>query len=390
MKTSLLAAALSGTFACAGHAQSSVVLYGVVDAPIEYVNHLGAGAPTVNTTTGAITRQPGGDRVSLQTSGGWGGSRWGLRGTEDLGNGLQSLFVLESGFGLDDGKSQQGGRLFGRQAYVGVRKSDLGTLTFGRQYSTMFEAFGNFAPLLYAPMYEPIVAQIGSNFRQDNMVKYAGKFGPLGVGAHWSFGTGVGAIAVTPLAGGGAGETPGQFRDNTAYGASLSYTAGRLGAAVAYDQWNPAVTVGNTGAVKKAGAALSYIIGKTKVMGGYRWGDAKDSSGSSVVRDDYYWIGVNFPATASLDLNLAYYYDNLKTLRLGQNAPATNPANPWQVTLLTNYRLSKRTDLYLMMAYVKNSGLNFDTAATGFGAGYFLTPGSDSQFGTAIGIRHVF
>jgi predicted porin len=145
----------------------------------------------------------------------------------------------------------------------------------------------------------PIVAQIGSNFRQDNMVKYAGKFGPLGVGAHWSFGTGVGALAVTPLAGGGAGETPGQFRDNTAYGASLSYTAGRLGAAVAYDQWNPAVTVGNTGAVKKAGAALSYLIGNTKVMGGYRGGDAKDSSGSSVVRDDYYWIGVNFPATAS-------------------------------------------------------------------------------------------
>ena len=124
MKKSLLALAAMSAFATAANAQSSVTLYGVVDVPIEYNNHL---APGVNTTPAGLNASGipqslpgGGSRVGLQTGGGLSGSRWGLRGTEDLGGGNSALFVLESGFGLDDGRSQQGGRLFGRQAYVGL------------------------------------------------------------------------------------------------------------------------------------------------------------------------------------------------------------------------------------------------------------------------------
>ncbi|MBP0633089.1 porin, partial [Cupriavidus sp. AcVe19-1a] len=83
-------------------AQSSVTLYGVIDANVEYVNHAGV----VPTAANGFNPGPGNDVYRL-TSGGLSGSRWGLRGNEDLGGGIKALFVLESGFGIDNGLSQQ-------------------------------------------------------------------------------------------------------------------------------------------------------------------------------------------------------------------------------------------------------------------------------------------
>ncbi|MFP3617304.1 porin, partial [Paraburkholderia sp. SIMBA_050] len=51
------------------------------------------------------------------------GSRWGLRGTEDLGGGLKAIFVLENGFSVGTGAAGQGGAMFGRQAYVGLSQT---------------------------------------------------------------------------------------------------------------------------------------------------------------------------------------------------------------------------------------------------------------------------
>lgn len=374
----------------AAHAQTSVTLYGVLDMPIEYVNHMAKGAPTVNTATGGVTQQPGGSRVGLQTTGGMSGPRWGLRGVEDLGGGLHGIFVLESGFGVDDGKSQQSGRLFGRQAYVGLRHDQYGTLTFGRQYTSMFDVFANYAPVGWVPLYDPFVVQVGSNFREDNTIKYTGVFGGLTAIAHWSFGVGVGSIAGQPLANGGTGETAGNFRDNSGYGAALSYVSGPFGVAVGYDQWNPTVTTGSPGTAKKASIAASYALGPATFYAGYRWGANKDGADNTLLRDDYYWAGAKYQATSALSLSLGYFYDNLKSLRLSATAPTVNPANPWQVSFVTDYALSKRTDVYLTMAYAKNSGLNFDSSANGFANGYFLSQGSSNQFGTAVGIRHKF
>ena len=390
MKKSVIALAAGVAFAGAAQAQSGVTLYGVVDVPIEYVNHMATGAPTINPTTGAVTQQPGGSRVALSGGGGLSGSRWGLRGVEDLGGGLQALFVLESGFTLDDGKSGQTSRLFGRQAFVGLQNSGIGKLTFGRQYTTMFDLFANFSPTGYATLYEPVVAQLGTNFRSDNTAKYTGVFGGVTAEAHWTFGTGVGAIGTTPLAGGGAGEAPGHFRDNAGYGAGVAYASGPFGVAIAYDQWNPAVTLGSSGTSKKAGAAASYAFGPAKVMAGYRWGQTKDAGGNTLLRDDYYWVGLNYQATTALGLTLAYYYDDVKNLRTNGAQPNNNLPNPWQLSLIADYNLSKRTDLYLTTAYAKNAGLNFDTSAVSFANGYFLARGHSSQFGAALGIRHRF
>jgi predicted porin len=117
MKKTILAAAALGSFSIAAHAQSSVTLYGLLDAGITYANK-------VATSTGHDSLVKYGDGVAS-------GSRWGLRGTEDLGGGLKALFVLESGFSTGDGTSGQGGALFGRQAFVGLAKDGIGSVTFG-------------------------------------------------------------------------------------------------------------------------------------------------------------------------------------------------------------------------------------------------------------------
>lgn len=94
--------------------------------------------------------------------------------------------------------------------------------------------------------------------------------------------------------------------------------------------------------------------------------------------------------TPALGLTAAYYYDNLKTLRLSAAQANTNLPNPWQASFIADYNFSKRTDVYLTVAYSKNSGLNFDTSAISFANGYFLSKGNSNQFGAALGIRHKF
>ena len=374
MKKSLIAAAALCACAGAAQAQSSVTLYGVVDAPIEYVSNMPkAGGGSANL-------------FRMASGGGLSGSRWGLRGTEDLGGGNQALFVLESGFGIDNGTSQQGNRLFGRQAFVGLNNNQFGKITLGRQYTTIFDVLANFSPTGYATMWEPMVQQLGLNFRSDNTAKYTGTFGPVTAEGHWSFGNG--AL--------GAGEAPGQFRRDSGYGLGASYIAGPLGVGVAYDQYNPSLNGagGATGTIRKAAVAASYSFGSAiKVMAGYRWGQAQAQAGLasavSQYRDDYYWAGVNYQATAALGLTLGYSYDNLKSMATSATT-SVNPPNPWQVQLVADYNLSKRTDVYVMGAYAKNAGLGLDNPTIAFANGYQPATGKDSMVGVAVGLRHKF
>jgi predicted porin len=122
MKKSLVAiATLTSALA---FAQSSVTLYGIADA------YVGAAKTTTITNTGVSS----GVSQNVLNSGGLSGSRWGLRGSEDLGGGLRANFQAESGFNIDSGGSAQGGLLFGRQAWVGL-SGGFGAITLGRQYS---------------------------------------------------------------------------------------------------------------------------------------------------------------------------------------------------------------------------------------------------------------
>ncbi|GMG94352.1 porin [Cupriavidus metallidurans] len=389
-KTIFALAALGalGGFSAAAQAQSSVTLYGVVDSSVEYVNRVASAQPTV-VNGQPVSATTGGSRVSMPTLGGLSPSRWGLRGTEDLGSGNSAIFVLESGFGPDTGVMQSS-RLFGRQAFVGLQNSTYGKVMLGRQYTSFFEGMANFAPMRFATTYEPVAWQLGTNYREDNVVKYVGVFGPLQAVAHYSFGVGVPAIGAQPLANGGAGETPGAFRDNNGYGASLTYLSNGFGATIAYDQWHPTVTSGQQGNSRKAGAALSYTTGPFKAMAGYRWAKVDFANGNTLARDNYYWTGVNYQATGALGLSLAYYYADFKQLSLAPTASASNPANPWQVSFLADYNFSKRTDIYLSVAYSRNAGLNFDSSQTLFLYGYPMMAGQKGMVGVTTGIRHIF
>lgn len=116
-----MVAALMGVFATAAHAQSSVTLYGLIDAGITYTNN------------------QNGHSNWKETSGLVNGSRWGLRGAEDLGGGLKAIFTLENGFNIANGKLGQGSREFGRQAFVGLSSNQLGSVTLGRQYDSVID-----------------------------------------------------------------------------------------------------------------------------------------------------------------------------------------------------------------------------------------------------------
>lgn len=371
----------------AAAAQSSVTLYGVADINVEYVNRVGA----VPVAANGFDRGPG-DKVFRMASGGLSGSRWGMRGTEDLGDGWQVSFVLESGIGPDSGTLQQAGRLFGRQAFVALQRKGIGQIGVGRQYTSIFEALANFSPTAYATQYEPVVLQAGANFREDNTVKYTGQFGPLTARAHWSFGVGLAlpqTVGVsTPI--GGNGEVPGQFRRDTAYGASLAYAAGPFGATVGYDQWNPTIGTGS-GTLRKAVVAASYGVGPAKIMGGYRWGQNKNAADVVIQRDDYYWIGGTYQATPAIGLTLEYSYDNVRSL-FGN----TEVANPWQVAFVANYAFSRRTDVYLSTAYARHAGLMLESLATVYanslslGNSYAPANGQRSMVGVALGLRHKF
>jgi len=121
MKKTLLAAALLAGFAGAASAQSSVTLYGVLDGGLRYQSISLANGDGVTNFGGAYGVQSG--------------NRWGMKGVESLGNGNNAIFMLESGFDVGNGTSQQGGRLFGRQSWLGVENTAWGQVRLGRMLS---------------------------------------------------------------------------------------------------------------------------------------------------------------------------------------------------------------------------------------------------------------
>ena len=126
MKKTLLATAVVAGFTGAAQANSSVTIYGLVDAGLAYEK---------NKVTQSDNRIENRTFGMQKFTGARNGSRWGFKGSEDLGNGSKAIFQLESGFDPGNGKSLQGNRLFGRQAFFGLSNESWGALTLGRQYS---------------------------------------------------------------------------------------------------------------------------------------------------------------------------------------------------------------------------------------------------------------
>lgn len=173
MKKSLVALAVLGAFAGAASAQSSVTLYGLADIGFYRVDPKAPNAATTNSIASGIQS----------------GSRFGLRGSEDLGGGMRAVFQLENGFSVDDGTLGQGGRLFGRWAWAGVAGS-FGEFRLGRQWAMGFEMFGEvdvFGTGFNDAGLQSTMSSANA-IRLDNMVAYRSPaLGPVRINAGYSF-----------------------------------------------------------------------------------------------------------------------------------------------------------------------------------------------------------
>jgi predicted porin len=378
MKYKTIAAAAMLTVSGSAFAQSSVTLYGILDTGIELVTHANAAGDKVIRMPGITGSMP---------------SRWGLRGTEDLGGGLAAIFTLENGFNTRAGDVNQGGRLFGRQAWVGL-SSPNGTLTFGRQYTMTFWAITDsdaLGPDIYGGV-GSIDAYI-PNSRSDNTVAYKGTFHGVTVGATYSFGRDAGGTGNSPGQGTCAGSIPGNSQACRQWSALLRYDAGAFGVAASYDEQR-----GGPGAAANffnglAPIALTSSSDKdvrTQLNGYFKVGQLKVGGG---------WLGrrveTEAPAIPDVHTNIFYltgtYYVTpflvmdggvYRTLDKQQDTRATLAA------LRGTYLLSKRTSVYLQSGYLFNSAKAHYTLSQG---GPGATPAAGiGQLGVMAGIKHSF
>ena len=179
MKKSPISLAILALAAAAGgaaQAQSNVQVYGLLDVGVENANNSSA-------TGGSNTRV---------ISGGMNTSRWGIRGTEDLGGGLKAVFNLEGGILMDTGA--QDGALFRRQAYVGLEGA-FGRVVVGRSFTSVYDTVIGYDPMGFAPYYSWATSgpatgpsKYGFTTGYDNLIKYAGTFGNFRFGANYAAG----------------------------------------------------------------------------------------------------------------------------------------------------------------------------------------------------------
>jgi GBP family porin len=216
-------------------AQDSLTLYGIIDIGLQYA--------TVNQTRDHTVQS---NQFFGIASGVQSGSRFGLRGTHEMGGGFQTVFTLENGFDASNGIAQQGNRLFGRKSTVGIKNNNIGQLDIGRQI--------NLASNYFLPI-DPFVegfgqANIGASFGSANTVRYSNMLmlqaqatEALTIGVGYSF-----AAEMTSIyAGNGsclesacvAINQASQFQTNNnlrALTLGAKYSSGPLILAIAYDQ----------------------------------------------------------------------------------------------------------------------------------------------------------
>jgi predicted porin len=376
MKYGRFAALAVGLFSASVFARSSVTLYGVLDTGIEYVSH-------ANAADDHVIRMPG---ITGELP-----SRWGLRGTEDLGGGLKAVFILESGFNLRGGDSGQGGRLIGRQAFVGF-EGPWGSLTFGRQYTMSYWALSD------ADILGPDIYGIGSldaflpNARTDNTAVYKGKFYGFTAGASWSFGRDSTGTGNSPGQGTCAGQVPGDVNQCREWSAMLKYDGTYFGVATAYDEqrggknaaanfFNGVAPIGIGGSGDKDARlqANGYVnFAGVKLGGGWIGRRVQSSQAGGDVRSNLFYLGAQYYVTPAFAVDGEAY----RVVVPQQDARAT------MTSLRATYFLSKRTAVYGNVAYLWNSAhARFSVSAGGGGT----TPAAGvGQLGAMIGVRHSF
>ncbi|WP_240975359.1 porin [Paraburkholderia aromaticivorans] len=387
--------------------QSSVTIYGVIDAGINYVS---------NAQTASVTSPTGRTGASLvqMTTGVMQATRWGLRGTEELGGGYRTLFTLEDGFDVTTGRFQQGGTFFGRQAWVGLA-APWGKLTMGRQYDSVVDMIGPIQGSTGAgaiAIHPGDIDNVANSYRINNSVKFTSNtYGGLAFTALYGFGGIAGSMARDSAYSLGASYQNRGLVAGVAYlsvrnpnlsfwgnNASSSATGNNLGSLTGV-QSNP-IFAGFASAkiYQVVATAVQYDFGAVKAGIGYSnisFQDLNDAgSGSLALTNPKGYTGTasfnNYSAyfryLVTPTLQLSGAYDYLTGGRVNNKSSAAYN----QFNLALDYFLSKRTDVYVMGAYIKASG----TDSTGGPAvPYTVTAtaaNSSNQAIVRLGIRHLF
>ena len=385
-----LSLALLGT-AGAAHAQNSVTLYGVIDAGLIYVHNANGNQKQVGTNSGTLS-----------------GDRWGLKGQEDLGGGLKAIFQLENGFDVNTGKLNQGGREFGRQAFVGLTSDKLGTVTLGRQYDPLVDMVQGITGDNY---WASIVGTPGdvdnydNSSRVNNAVKYVSpNYAGLQFEGMYGFSNAAGTTGQGQTWSGAVAYNNGPLGLAAGYYYTSNPSAGRT--ATAGSTWNSPssdsifdspINNGYTSAhsIGIARAAAQYAIGPVTVGGSYSNAKYRPDGFSAFTSTETYNIGsvfANYQVTPAFLVGLGYTYEK---------ASGDTAAKYHQVGIGADYTLSKRTDFYALGAYQHASGTQA-TYVTNNGVttrvtqdaqasiGSFGFAGTSTQEMVVVGIRHKF
>lgn len=336
------------------NAQSSVTLYGVVDASVLYTNK------TLNPATG----ESAGHQYSF-TDSGLSGSRFGMRGAEDLGGGMRAIFELESGFSVANGAfNNSNGNLFGRQAWVGV-DSRFGTVKAGLQFSPFFLAVYDFDPRDMSYFGSGLVTYL-------NNVLVTGLFNPNGISYTSPEIAGLQGSAMLAL-GGAAGD----FQAGRQYSASLRYHLGTLTVDAALYSGNAggsAASIPIPSVVQFNGRALgaSYVFNNLTVKASYVQYKVAGS-----FNDRVYSGGASYRITPALNVDAGVW--------VTRDANDSSNNSVLASTGLS-YSLSKATLTYAQVGFVTNHG----AMHTGLSVNNALNLATGTTAGVSLGIRHTF
>jgi predicted porin len=367
MKSTALFFALLGCSAGSVWAQQSApTVYGVLDAGV--VNERGCATNcTVRVDSGMASE-----------------SRVGIKGSEALNGNTAVVYGLEAGLQLDTGRSDQGGRLFGRQAYVGV-KGDAGAVTVGRQQNLEYSALTEVGDPFRGGTAGSATNLIGSGGRrEDNSIQYvSGAVHGVSAAASYSRddnsdqSIGAGTLAMS---------------GNRTWGLSVGLESGRLMLRAAHQNRSvagvaPATAMGNNLDAKNSIVAANMRMGFGTAYAAYSVSRGYASSPLWNPDNPYSAAIASTPSTNSRDMLIGMAVPMggatllASYIRKNDRDLANNDAN--QMALGATYAVSRRTDFYAAYSRINNRN----------GAAYTVGNASSRGAGTSavnVGMRHAF
>lgn len=382
MKKTLTALAVLGAFAGSAMA-ADVTIYGVIDTGLQYqdTSYDGIDALAQNPDAADMAARYVDDSAFKMSSGVSAGSRFGIKGREDLGNGLAVSFVLENGFTSDDGALNNGGRLFGRESQVSFH-TPYGTLAMGRMGNLVsgngtYGLAGNLSPFGTSwGDYSASVNNVMTTFdRYDNTVTYKSpEFAGVTVYAQYSFGT----DAKNTYDG-----VEGKSSIDRYAAIGATYANGPLNLVAIVDQTNYSTTrfdAVNPNPDRDVDDALSFTLGGSydfqvaKVYAGAQY--FKDADINSVDRvsssdfsltpgDNFQMKGFGLALGADIPLGggtfkvgTAYLDGTIEQVNKWDMADTEYgefDLTRWNTSVGYQYNLSKRTSLYSVASYSYNN-----------------------------------